>query len=262
MIHAKEYIDQCWWCGSPAGSGEHKFKQTELKQEFGNHFKDRDVIKTLGDFDLETAIHIQGPNSDLVKFDKNIFCKSCNNDRSKEMDAAYDKFISYVKANENLIFETHTINLIEIYGEFYLKEFLNLLRYYTKNICCRFAELKISIAPDIIDFLDKKKEHPSSLGMQFEIRTDWVEFYKYLKSNNEDYGYTHASGVGSNKPRHERGYLNLYGQLQYRWLKLSYNYDSSKKYGMINGITNGKLALIESYNVHPKEMKEKMKNAR
>lgn len=261
MIESTKYYETCWWCGKKSGSGEHKFKQLDLKREFENSFKIGDVVKTMGDFNLDSALPVQGPNSDSLKFNKNIFCQNCNNSRSQKMDRAYDKFVEYVKKEENTIFETHSIDLIAIYGNSFEYDFGNLLRYYTKNICCRLAELEVSIAPEIIEFLDERVKLPTVLGLQLEIRTDWVEFYKHLKSIGKDYGFVHASGVECNKPRNGNSYHNLYGHLQYRWLKISYDYDTSKQYGTINNINNGKLVLFESYNCEPEEMKKKLKNA-
>jgi hypothetical protein len=259
MIETTKYSGTCWWCGNKSGSGEHKFKRPDLIREFKEFFKVGDVVKTMGDFDLDSAQLVQGPNSDLVKFEKNIFCQNCNNRRSQQMDSAYDKFVEYVKKEENIIFNTHSIDLIEIYGNSYKSDFKNLLRYYTKNICCRLAELDIFIAPEIIAFLDKKVELPSVLGLQFEIRTDWVEFYKHLKNIGEDYGFVHASGVEGNKPRNQNSYHNLFGHLQYRWLKVSYDYNLTKDYKISNNIYKGSLELLESYNCKPEEMKKKLK---
>lgn len=258
MISTKRYFGTCWWCGNKSGSGEHKFKQTDLKREFEELFKVGDIVKTLGGFDLDSAQLIQGPDSDLVKFDRNIFCQNCNTSRSQKMDRAYDKFMEYINKEENTIFETHSIDLIEIYGSTFEYDFGNLLRYYTKNICCRLAELEISIAPEILDFLNEKIKLPSVLGLQLEIRTDWVEFYKYLKSKGEDFGFLHASGVEGNRLRNQNCYHNLFGHLQYRWLKISYDYDISKEYRIINNIRKGKLALVESYNCEPEEIKRKL----
>jgi hypothetical protein len=224
MIDPHDYIDKCWWCASKADSREHRFKKSDIVREFGRGpFDKGQVVKTKGDFDVDNGLPIQSPDSTYLKFSKNI-CQKCNSERSQAYDVAYDKFMSYIKENEGFIFETKEINLRAVFGDAWIKDYNNLMKYFVKNISTRFADVGVKIEQEIIDFLNGDGEL-KFLKFVFQINTEWVIFYKYLKTINEDYGYVHASGIEGRKSKSMGTYYWLGGVLQYRWFRVIYFYD-------------------------------------
>lgn len=260
MIQKYDYENKCWWCNDIANSREHRFKRTDVVREFGNSpFPKGSVIKTPGNFIVDKALPIQGPNSNYLKFQINI-CHKCNSSRSRNYDIAYDKFMDYLKNNEETIFSTHEVNLYNVYGSNWRDGYSNLIKYYIKNICTRFAENMIFIEPEIINFL-ASESHLNHLSINFQIRTDWAEFYKTIKSSNVDYGYLHASAIEAERSKSLGSYYWLGGFLQYRWFQVQYFYQKGNSHFQTYLYPNEIIKLTEFYVELPEIINESMRTA-
>lgn len=258
MITTYKYINACWWCANRADSREHRFKRSDIVREFGRGpFDKGEVVKTPGDFNVEQGLPIQAPNSTYLKFPANI-CQKCNNERSQPFDFSYDKFMTYIKKNEESIFESKVVDLSLVYGDRWPTDYTNLIRYFVKSISTRFATADIKIEPEIIEFLNEKKAL-QFYKLVFQIRTDWVEFYKHLKTLDEDYGFVHASGIQGSQSKSMGTYYWLGGILQYRWFQVTYCYDKIKLNFPTDHQNSEILRLDEVYNITPKKLKESIK---
>jgi len=254
MIELHDYIDRCWWCAQKANSREHRFKKSDIVREFGRRSFDKGEIVKIGeDFDVNNGLPIQGPNSIYLKFSKNI-CQKCNSEKSQLFDISYDKFMTYIKENEELIFESKEVNLRTVFGNNWKDDYNNLIKYFVKNISTRLADSGVKIEQEIIEFLNGDKEL-KFIDLVFQIRTDWVEFYKYLKTKNEDYGYVYASGIEGEKSISKGTYYWLGGLLQYRWFQMAYYYDKIKLDFTTDSHDSEILKLSESYRITPEEMR-------
>ena len=76
-------------------------------------------------------IQLQGPNSTKLKFEK-VMCEKCNNTTSQPFDRAYDKFISYVLNNYELLSKKGTSLSNKALGGLF--GFLLLNRYINTKI--------------------------------------------------------------------------------------------------------------------------------
>lgn len=262
MIDPHDYIDKCWWCSNNADSGEHRFKRSDIIREFGRGaYGKGEVVKTEGDFDVDNGLPIQGPKSTYLKFPKNI-CQKCNSERSQSFDFAYDKFMTYIKENEEMIFVSKVINLRTVFGDNWPTEYSNLIKYFVKSISTRFADAGVKIEPEIIEFLNGDRDL-QFFKLVFQIRTDWVEFYKHLKTKNEDYGYVHASGIEGRKSKSLGTYYWLGGVLQYRWFQVTYYYDKLRLNFPTDDQVSEFFRLTEDFTITPEAMRENIeKNAR
>ena len=262
MIDPHDYTDKCWWCANKADSREHRFKKSDIVREFGRGSFDKgEVVKTAGDFDVDNGLPIQGPNSTYLKFPKNI-CQKCNSESSQSFDICYDKFMTYLKENEEFIFESKVVNLRTVFGDNWATDYNSLIKYFVKNISTRFADAGVKIEQEIIEFLNGDREL-QFFKLVFQIRTDWVEFYKNLKTKNEDYGYVHASGIEGRESKSMGTYYWLGGVLQYRWFQVTYYYDKIRLNFPTDNQDSEIFRLTEDYTITPEEMKENIvKNAR
>jgi hypothetical protein len=128
-------VGQCWICGACADSREHRFKRTDLARSASTWDKDDQPFFAGAD----GVRRLQGPKSDLVKFDKKL-CQACNTARSQPWDHAYEKFSAWAHAQgHNLLTEDH-IDFTAVYGATATAASLNLLRYFAKLLGCRIVD--------------------------------------------------------------------------------------------------------------------------
>ncbi|MBE9467889.1 MAG: hypothetical protein IMY72_06140 [Bacteroidetes bacterium] len=202
---------KCWWCGSDANSGEHRHKKSDLKRIFGKKFEGKPVI-----IKNNKIIEIQGPNSKLLKF-KKVLCKKCNNEVSQPFDKAYDRFISYIETNRDLIIKSEKIDFTKIFETNALECKKNVFRYYIKHIACRLATNNYSIEPEIIDYLNGKC-NLKYIYIKFEIRYDIISFMKKIKKEIPDFGNLYLGPFRYVKPNKETDMVNLvHSYINYQW---------------------------------------------
>lgn len=257
MIEKFNYNNKCWWCGNDANSREHRFKKTDLEREFGKgSYIKGDVVKTKGNFDIKGGLPIQSANSIYLKYSNNL-CQKCNNTKSQPFDRAYDIFIKYLLENELIIFETHFVNLRKVYGDNWKLRYRELICYFIKNVSSRLADINIRIDDNIINFLNGLT-NLNSLNIILQIRTDMVEFYKFIYKKNEQYSYLNASGIYGNQSKSLGTYYSLKGIIQYNWFQIFYIYDDQNIYEFYFDDIKELINLQESFNLDPTEFKEFM----
>jgi len=148
MFEVVEYDIRCWWCQiNEATTSEHKYKKSDFRKLFNNH-NDEPII-----FNERITKDIQGPNSDLIKFDKNL-CANCNNSRSSDMDNAYATFFDYMMDNHDSIIRSRIIDFKDIFGLRSTIHKRDVVRYLLKHVCCRLHENRISIPQSYLNFLN------------------------------------------------------------------------------------------------------------
>jgi len=223
MIYKHDYTGTCWWCGNDAGTGEHKFKRTDLIKYFGRgpyQGKGRIVRGIQGK--LRT---IQGPNSDEAKFEKNL-CAACNNAKSQPFDRSYDRFIEFLHDHEEEILAERKISFSDIYGADWQLDVVSLYRYFVKHICCRLAEAGIQINPAVITFLNDEGPF-QNLRISFEIREDIVAMEKKNKEIGIDNGSFWLGDLMYMKSQSAGSMSEANSFLGFRWLRINYVYDNA-----------------------------------
>lgn len=125
---------KCWICGNCANSNEHKFKASTIKKMFGKQFAFPIIFKT-----DNKERELQGPNSKLLKFNRNI-CVTCNNDLTQKHDQAFDKLISKIINQHEYIENDSPYKVSNFYNENWKGNYENLFKYFAKIIGCRLSE--------------------------------------------------------------------------------------------------------------------------
>ncbi|GEM_PF-6338459 len=206
--------NKCFLCGKAANSREHRYKKSDLIRSYGKerYKNERIIIAREGERD----IYLNGPNADVVKYDKYL-CNECNNSRSQKMDIAYDEFVNYVFTNENDV-KKYGISLDKIWGDGKKIKIINLLQYYAKHICCRLLSADLTITDSAIQFLtDKTQSCPFIISFW-----DSIEYYKYSKLINEE-----INNLCLGRMLHMRNkvYGEYYaGDYGVRWFVMSWKY--------------------------------------
>lgn len=247
MIYKHDYTSSCWWCGGDARTGEHKFKKADLIRYFGRgpYHGEGSIVRG-----IEGKLRkVQGPNSDEAKFDKNL-CAECNNAKSQPFDRSYDRFVAFFHDHEGKILEERKFCFSEIYGEEWPTEVASLYKYLVKHICCRLAEAKIRIHPNIIAFLNDEGPF-QNLKIGFEIREDILA----MEKKNDEIGISNGSfWMGDLMYMKTSGAMSEASSfLGIRWLRINYVYDEAIIYPS-NVEWAKEIDLPSGYNVEPKSI--------
>lgn len=93
----KIHTAKCWICGKIADSSEHKIKKSNLVKLWGKGpYKGDNALLRLKNSQQDA---IQGPDSAILKFNKNL-CHNCNSTRTQPFDNAYDEFIQWFEGQK------------------------------------------------------------------------------------------------------------------------------------------------------------------
>ncbi len=215
-----QLLNNCWICGSPADSSEHKFKMTDLERVHGKgpyegenglfHFKDY-------------LRKIRGPRAQIVKYDKTL-CQHCNTTFSQPFDYAYEKFISWVFENEEAVIRRRIINFFHIYGETFSNSQRNLYKYFAKSFGCRLVEEKYDVPKDISELL-YLENFQTGLRISFAVNEDMLAL-------PEGYRIGLAKGGLFSRPYGDDIWQYLWHET-FEWLNVFYwyNYDVEQELG-------------------------------
>ena len=168
----------CWCVSAPPDSREHRFKKSDLVQQFGRgpYIGRDETVAGTNDGDL---VPVQGPGSSRVKLRPNL-CRKCNGARSQPFDRAWATFTGYVTANEDEIVETRAIDLRGVFDRDWEAQAENVSKYAVKHAICRLAQWQVLSPEPIRGFLDGGL-YPDCLALDAEIRTDILAFTRGLR---------------------------------------------------------------------------------
>lgn len=160
------YNGECWWCGEPADSKEHKWKRTEVEAIFGKgHYGDQVIWGHDDRID-----NIRGSKAAGLKFSPTL-CAACNNARSQPFDHAYSRWSAYLLQNLEDLLGSRAVDFRAVFGADIAEDLPNLRRYYAKHIGCRLAEDAARVPRSVIDFLNAERNDVPSVFSQLGIRT-------------------------------------------------------------------------------------------
>ncbi|HET9137704.1 MAG TPA: hypothetical protein VFO76_13815 [Candidatus Kapabacteria bacterium] len=207
----KNQVNRCWICGKQADSSEHTIKKSDLVLIHGKG-PYTDLIHQTGD----KLSKLQGPNSDKVKYDKNL-CYHCNTTFTKPFDVAYEMFTKWVKENEAKIVADKFIDFEEIYSEQWELQQRNLFKFFTKSIGCRINNIPRPVPRDLKRLL-YKDHFLTRLKISFSINEYIVENRIPLLGKDDMVG-------NLNNP----SFFNIFYELTERFLWLEINYWYNRK---------------------------------
>ncbi len=221
MINSKQYNGRCWWCGKKADSREHKYKKTDIIREFGKGPFQKELLRISGSR-IGNGKYVQGPNSNHLKY-SSIICSSCNNDNSQQFDFSYTRLMDFLKANEEVIFQTRAFDLFEIFGENWKDEAENVIKYLIKHIGCRLAESNIEVSRDIVNYLNGKG-YPQLLTLHLILETKKVELILQMKKDKGWDGILSLTPLTGRCTRDGKQWEYVIGSYNYRAFTFGFSY--------------------------------------
>jgi hypothetical protein len=239
----------CWWCGSAADSGEHKFKRSDLVREFGSGAWSG--VDAVSHGSGGGASLVNSSRADRLKFPK-VMCQRCNNVRSQAMDAAYDEFSTYVVTNEDRILREKRFRWDEVFPTDWKSGRDDVARYWIKHICTRLAAEGVAIHSEVIEFLDGLRNSPTHLEMALGIRLDIVELETHMRNaHREEFGGSLWMGDMSCYYSANRNVIHeACSHWGLRWLRLEYVYRLDDASSRIN-FWRKRVRLPVGYSVEP-----------
>jgi hypothetical protein len=243
-----EYAGNCWWCGNPADSREHKYKRSDLAREFGAGPWEQNAALVRGVAGGDRLHPVRGPHAAALKFDRSL-CQDCNNRRSQPFDYAYDILANYLSQHEALVIERGWLKLSDLFGAGWRTSRDDVMRYYVKHIGCRLAEGGAKVPRTFIEFLDGHAPNPLGLTLTVEIRLDIVEMERHLR---EAHGVTGGSvrlgDLEGTYSRRRREITGLWSHLGVGPLRADYS-DRFDGRGYRSNLRRNKARIRGNYNI-------------
>lgn len=131
----------CWICGSPANSGEHKTKKSDLKAVFGTPSQSQPLFYSDDD---RTNIPIGSLKNDRLK-SPSLICTKCNGARTQPHDRAWEELSSELRSRISSPHGGRFIRANRIFKYDTRKHLLNVHLYFVKNFGCRILEGSIPV---------------------------------------------------------------------------------------------------------------------
>jgi len=167
----------CWICKQVADSAEHRVKKSDLVSLHGTgSYKGEDALVLVRE---GKEFLIQGPNSKVVKYKKNL-CAKCNNDLSQPFDKAYESFINYFLHNESIVLKRRFIDFKDVYGDEFEVGQRDLYKYFVKSFGCRLANDGYPIPKDLPNLLPRK-HFRTRLRITFSVHEDLLLLSEDIK---------------------------------------------------------------------------------
>jgi hypothetical protein len=161
----------CWICGGSAETAEHRIKKSDLVHQYGKgpyhgtdaprHFKEGRVRP------------IQGPDSGLIKYEKNL-CSSCNNSFTRPFDLAYEQFVAWTMSHQQDVVAHRVIDFESVFGTDWENRQRDLFKFFAKCFGCRMNEAGRVVPRDVVDLL-VKVSFTTALYVTFLVNEDFDE---------------------------------------------------------------------------------------
>lgn len=177
---------KCWICGSPAGTGEHMIKASDLRGQFGEFSQDTPLYQHS---ESRRNRRIGSIKSKKLKYAIPI-CAECNNSRTQPYDRAWQALSERLQASQKLEPPARRVNLKKVFPGTLNASMLGVHLYFVKAYGCRIAEsgMPLDLKP-FSDALLTGKPHPRV----------YLEFGTVDDVNNRHAGVTpiHAANVNN-----------------------------------------------------------------
>jgi hypothetical protein len=260
-VEAQTY---CWICKKVADSAEHRIKKSDLVNLYGSgSYKGKNAVVLIRE---GQKISVQGPNSKLVKYKKNL-CSKCNNEFSQPFDKAYESFITYIRQNKDLILKRRFIDFQDIYGDEFAASQCNLYKYFVKSLGCRLANDGYPIPEDLPALLPKRPFR-TRLRITFAVHEDFLLLPEAIKTAGKGDLMTFLPVQETRPTWLEKWRAKKYGRtrpLEYQWNESFewlyvwywYNTTPSGKLGS-TWIADSQYIYLGSYEVLSDEERQKL----
>jgi hypothetical protein len=209
----------CWICGRLADTREHRIKKSDLVERFGKGpYLGANALAHVKGGRLR---YIQGPDSELVRYQKNL-CAACNNSLTQPFDKAYEQFVLWVMQNEALVIKRRVIDFEVVFGTDWLVKQRDLFKFFAKCLGCRIAEAGYSVPVDVTNLLGQTS-FSTALYVTFQVNEDQL----LLKAEDQGIGtqplLRFEPITPADLPAYQCGN-------HYRWLTMMYWYNHYSLY--------------------------------
>jgi hypothetical protein len=167
-------INYCWICRKPSETSEHRIKKSDIIRQFGKG--PYRGINGLTHVKSDKMRDLQGPDSSLIKYEKNL-CSNCNNKVTQPFDVAYEQFIAWVTDNEIDVLKRRVIDFEAVYGIDWEEKQRNLFKYFAKCFGCRIDGIGRLVPFDVINLIGKDF-FETALHVTFQVNEDMLLFKK------------------------------------------------------------------------------------
>ena len=217
-------LPQCWICGAPANSREHRIKKSDLMRRYG-----RQSYRSMGGM-----VHviggephdIQGPSDSRLTYEP-LLCADCNNAKSQPWDKAYEQFECRVFEHSREILRKRFILLEDVFGsENFSGACPNLYKYFVKAFGCRLVAANMMVPHDLVALLSQD-HFLTKLRLAFAVNKTI-----FLMEAGERDNYL---GLGElvRLDSRSRGRMEQYTwHMQIGWLRVSFFYDTEVPCGL------------------------------
>lgn len=242
----------CWWCGSRADSGEHKFKRSDLLRAFGGGSWDAaNSVAHVVEGDSMIGLP-RSSRADRLKF-RDVLCRDCNSRRSQPFDKAYDNFADYLREHERDVVETAHLDWVEVFGDTWNEDLKLLVGYWVKHIGCRLVTDGVPVRAALAGYLDGRKPL-AHIYFRLEIRDDIATAAAYLEAAH---GIDPAAlwlGPSEGEYSVSRGHIvRVWSHWGLGAIRLAYSYDWESAASSSN-FHNQVVTLPRDFNVDPAEV--------
>ena len=131
----------CWICGSPATSGEHIIKASDLRMVFGHVSQSEPLFLSNG---TARNQRIPGIRSDKLKY-STLLCAPCNNERTQGHDRAWERLLAYLLNRKPAIKAGDIIKLEKVFPGRSRSSMLAVHLFFAKHFGCLIEEHKVPI---------------------------------------------------------------------------------------------------------------------
>ena len=127
----------CWICGDPATTGEHKTKQSDLGSVLGKPTQARPFY--YHDWNVRNRPLRGAPKGDFLK-SKARLCIACNTRRTQPYDRAWEQLSEWLRNRRPPIRPREFIRADRVYSSGATRQMRNVHLYFTKLTGCHLVE--------------------------------------------------------------------------------------------------------------------------
>lgn len=244
-------LDVCWICLNTAPlTGEHKFKASDLRRQFGQD-KMSKLVRGTGVDDLDD---VQGVKSAKVKF-KSSICANCNGSLTQDADISYSDFIKSLPSDAESVEDLYNVFQTKPFNNPNSKKFIDLFRYLGKLLGCHIVENGLEVPEELRSFVACENDLVC-IYLELDLDEFSKKITKVLISTPDEIGYVGHGGltVGCDKKNYQpkdyqssytigHNRLNFWHVLSSTYLEKNYFENSNLSNFTLNALKRDKFIL-------------------
>ena len=143
---------ECWICGDPATTGEHKSKRSDLRAVLGEPTQSAPFYY----HDSERLNRpVRSYRADFIKSPSSL-CAACNSSRTQPYDRAWEQLSNYLRTRKPPLTSGDIIGADQVWARGATKQMTNVQLYFAKLTGCHLLEAKLnfdeaSLAKSLLD---------------------------------------------------------------------------------------------------------------